>query len=503
MRQRRVQRAVERELQRRRHLHQYFDNYSSSSETTSSSDSSSSANSDDIDNDARFQNDESSDVDDRDGSGTDSSSSESNNDRMVMDNTRESNGSSDGIVSSEEEEEPNHNEMEDGEFIREVLRRWAVDGGAASISKLDQLLRNLAVRFPQLPLSYKTLLQTPRNSQVANLAHGSILWYKRIKETFDSMDMEQYLARYGRIAIDIDIGIDGLPLSKSSSLKFWPILGALVGSENPPFVIALYLGQNDPTDIYEYLEEFVFEVNDLQRDGYTLNAKNQGTIASQFFLPKSMRDFICDAPARAFLKCCVLFNARFSCKKCCVEGEWVADRMTFFDLDAALRTDESFNNQEQPGHHVGLSPLQEIGIGMVSQFRLDPLHLVYLGVFKRLLQVWITWNGNFRLRVETITAISETMMQLEDTLTSTDGLDLSSTGGNTVEDAETPCSQPPILRDRPIVRVRRGYSSTGRLDDQTACVLTSVPTLLEYRRFPLTPDPCSPILDNWCQKWDL
>ncbi|KAK3920522.1 Autophagy-related protein 3 [Frankliniella fusca] len=395
---RRVQRAVERELQRRRHLHQYFDNFSSSS------DSSSSADSDDIDNDARFQNDERSDVDDRNGSGTDSSSAESDNNRMVVDNTSESNGSSDGIVSSEEEEEPNHNEMEDGEFIREVLRRWAVDGGAASMSKLDQLLRNLAVRFPQLPLSYKTLLQTPRNSQDANLAHGSILWYKGIKEALDSMDMEQYLARYGRIAIDI--GIDGLPLSKSSSLKFWPILGALVGSKNPPFVIALYLGQNDPADIYEYLEEFVLEVNDLQRDGYTLNAN---------VYPFAIRDFICDAPARAFLKCCVLFNARFSCEKCCVEGEWVADRMTFFDLDAALRTDESFNNQEQPGHHVGLSPLQEIGIGMVSQFRLDPLHLVYLGVFKRLLQVWITWNGNFRLHVETITAISETMMQLVDT----------------------------------------------------------------------------------------
>ncbi len=119
------------------------------------------------------------------------------------------------------------------------------------MSKLDQLLRNLAVRFPQLPLSYKTLLQTPRNNQVANLAHGSILWYKGIKETLDSMDLQHYFARYGRISIDI--GIDGLPLSKSSPLKFWPILGALVGSKNPPFVIALYLGQNDPDGIYGYL----------------------------------------------------------------------------------------------------------------------------------------------------------------------------------------------------------------------------------------------------------
>jgi len=45
--------------------------------------------------------------------------------------------------------------------------------------------------------------------------------------------------------------MDGLPLSKSSPLKFWPILGYLVGTENmkQTFTIAIYFGKKDPNDL--------------------------------------------------------------------------------------------------------------------------------------------------------------------------------------------------------------------------------------------------------------
>lgn len=52
--------------------------------------------------------------------------------------------------------------------------------------------------------------------------------------------------------------------------------------------------------------------------------------------------------------------------------------------------DESFRNRENPYHHVGNSILEDIGIDMVSQFRLDALHLVYLGVVKRMLHFLIS-----------------------------------------------------------------------------------------------------------------
>ena len=40
------------------------------------------------------------------------------------------------------------------------------------------------------------------------------------------------------------------------------------------------------------------------------------------------------------------------------------------------------------GHHLGVSPLLKLGVGMVSQFGLDYMHLVCLGVVKRLFSYW-------------------------------------------------------------------------------------------------------------------
>lgn len=311
-----------------------------------------------------------------------------------------------GNENEENQNVENENEdVDDEAFLKDILQRWAADGGAASMNKLNVLLRNLAVRFPTIPLSYKTLLKTPRRVPVTPLNNNSILWYKGIRATLNAMDMQEYLQRYGKV--ELDINMDGLSLSKSSSLKFWPILGFLVGSENPPFVIAIYLGENDPDDIYAYLNDYIVEVDNLFHNGFSF---------SNVVYPFSIRNYILDAPARSLVKCCVQFNAYCSCEKCVTVGEWAGDRMVFPELDAAARSDESYENQDQPEHHEGRSPLEQIGTGMVSQFRLDPLHLIYIGVFKRLMvTAWMNWHGNFRLHWTAINAISDVLLSLEPT----------------------------------------------------------------------------------------
>lgn len=160
-------------------------------------------------------------------------------------------------------------DVDDEAFLRNTLQYWAADGGAASMNKLNVLLRNLAVRFPSIPLSYKTLLRTPRRIEVTAMNNDSVFWYKGIRATLNSMELQAYLQRYGQV--ELDVNMDGLSLSKSSSLKFWPILGYLVGSENPPFVICIFLGEKDPDDVYAYLMDFVYEVDSLNREGYLCN----------------------------------------------------------------------------------------------------------------------------------------------------------------------------------------------------------------------------------------
>ncbi|KYN08256.1 hypothetical protein ALC62_00767 [Cyphomyrmex costatus] len=75
---------------------------------------------------------------------------------------------------------------------------------------------------------------------------------------------------------------------------------------------------------------------------------------------------------------------------------YLDDRITFLDLNAALRTDESFKNQDDQLHHTGVTILLRIA-NMVSQFRLDSFHLIWHGAFRRLLSAWMDWNGPWKL----------------------------------------------------------------------------------------------------------
>ncbi len=73
--------------------------------------------------------------------------------------------------------------------------------------------------------------------------------------------------------------------------------------------------------------------------------------------------------------------------------------MTYVDIDSRLRSDESFRNQDNPEHHEGRSPLEDTRSWRpVTGVVLDVLHLVYIGVYKRLIkQIWQTWVGVWKL----------------------------------------------------------------------------------------------------------
>jgi len=53
------------------------------------------------------------------------------------------------------------------------------------------------------------------------------------------------------------------------------------------------------------------------------------------------------------------------------------------------RTASSFSNQLHKKHHTGTSPLAELKFQMVTKFPLDYMHLVCLGVMKKLLKAWM------------------------------------------------------------------------------------------------------------------
>lgn len=82
------------------------------------------------------------------------------------------------------------------------------------------------------------------------------------------------------------------------------------------------------------------------------------------------------------------------------------NKVVFPDLKTPLRTDAQFKHMMDEEHHHGISLLQELGIGMVSSFVLDYMHLVCIGNVRKLVILWI--NGPLRCQVSaaTITIIS-------------------------------------------------------------------------------------------------
>ncbi|XP_024892272.1 uncharacterized protein LOC112467738 [Temnothorax curvispinosus] len=123
--------------------------------------------------------------------------------------------------------------------------------------------------------------------------------------------------------------------------------------------------------------------------------------------------YICDAPARQYLKRIVGHASYNACERCRQSGDYIFNRMCYATKIIGLRSDEDFIHQSDPDHHVGVSPLLRLNLKMVSQFVLDPFHLVLEGVVKRYLQFILKGTkSGMRLRGESILELSRRLVEL-------------------------------------------------------------------------------------------
>ena len=80
---------------------------------------------------------------------------------------------------------------------------------------------------------------------------------------------------------------------------------------------------------------------------------------------------ICDAPARAYLKCTKSHTGYYACERCVVEGDYDG-RMVFHEINSASRTNDKFNSMEYlDDHQKGSSPFVEVGFPCVTNFVID------------------------------------------------------------------------------------------------------------------------------------
>jgi hypothetical protein len=287
--------------------------------------------------------------------------------------------------------------------LSDNLALWAVSHKITHLA-LHDLLHILKDEHPELPKDPRTLLGTVSKVVVKDIPGGSYYHFGLLSGVKKSVEQCEDMQQIGDV-LKVEINVDGLPLFKSCSVQFWPILGLLMGLKTKkPFVIGLFCGSSKPTIATEYFEDFVNEVNQLKNEGVSLGGH-------QYRI--QIAACVCDTPARAYVKNVKGHNGYSGCDQCTQRGIYAENRMTFPEVNAPLRTDESFAAMEDEGHHNGPSALATIGMGMVSKFPLDYMHLVCLGVMRKLLQLWVKGPLRTRLGRHDIADISVGLLELK------------------------------------------------------------------------------------------
>jgi len=85
-------------------------------------------------------------------------------------------------------------------------------------------------------------------------------------------------------------------------------------------------------------------------------------------------------------------------------------------MPSSLRIDQNFIDQSDLNYHTGITILTTIpNLGLVSNVPLDYMHLICLGVVKKLLLIWKTGPLKNRLSAFQIQKISDRLINLKGT----------------------------------------------------------------------------------------
>nr|CAH8848041.1 unnamed protein product [Trichobilharzia regenti] len=268
--------------------------------------------------------------------------------------------------------------MTQGELVRKSIMELFLQNNVTGA--LAQNILDCIRKFnPHVPTTIRGLLKDSGMCVPRFLGQG-VYYHIGLKE-----NLQRYLdswVDYGTFQhIGLQINYDGLSISNSSSQQLWPFLGRITTPYvSDVFLIGIHGGLRKPSNFNEVAMDLLAELKDLYKYGLYVEKWGRSVTVS-------VLAFICDTPARSNVKQTVGHNGKTGCDKCevigCLEG-----RMTFPNGNHTLRNDRTFRGQVQASHHRGRSCLEELPLDMVKSFPLEPMHLIYLGVVKKLVFLW-------------------------------------------------------------------------------------------------------------------
>jgi len=142
--------------------------------------------------------------------------------------------------------------------IRRELASWSCRNNI-SHNALNELLEMLQKCNLNVPKVLRTLLQTPTNVVLENILGDQFYYFGILKGIVSRLSLGVDLSVK---SFTINVGVDGLPISRSSNKQLWPIMG-LVNEvkDKRPFIIAIFFGETKPKSVDLFLHRFIHEVH--------------------------------------------------------------------------------------------------------------------------------------------------------------------------------------------------------------------------------------------------
>jgi len=293
--------------------------------------------------------------------------------------------------------------------LKSLLSSWIVDFNVPHTTA-NALLHTLKSHqciecLKALPLDTRTLLNSSSSkiSSIRTIGLGKY-YHFGLKEGIQRLSLYLELDNILKVVV----GVDGLPLAKSSGSQFWPILVYIKPYNQHVFLVGLYHGHEKPSNSNDYLKDFIEEARDLVINGIEINNSIKKVM---------IYTFCTDAPAKSFILKTKGHTGFYSCTRCTQDGKYINNRMSFPFKEGGYkkRTHDDYVNMTQELHHVStLSDLIHVpGIDMVNSFSMDYMHLVCLGVVRKLINLWI--HGPLRTRLPNwkIKQISSSLINLK------------------------------------------------------------------------------------------
>ncbi|EFX69190.1 hypothetical protein DAPPUDRAFT_113848 [Daphnia pulex] len=249
----------------------------------------------------------------------------------------------------------------------------------------DAIHKSSSIEAQILPKACLTGEDSVGNELVPPVANSSHV--ESVFRSFPTLTKDQTVQRLALLYSKKSVSLSALSVKSPNFLVIWDMMiptnkvGQKVMSreDGEPFIVSIFAGHGKPKFAKHFLKPFLTEMLELLSEGLSFDGV-QYTI--------ELSAIICNDPARQFVKSIKRqcgYGAFERCTKKVVHIEEhrcrIFSKMLFFVLTIP------FLSKHRKNHHIGESPLEQLDIDMISSFPLDYMHLVLLGVFKRLVMI--------------------------------------------------------------------------------------------------------------------